>query len=68
MIWNGIIRATRREIDQKNTWRRDLTSEAQKIGKTWGEIKRLAKDRKKIFMESHSGRHMPPLGKSGVSK
>ena len=29
----------------KNTWRRNLTSEAQKIGKTWGEIKKLAKDR-----------------------
>ncbi|VDI73809.1 Hypothetical predicted protein [Mytilus galloprovincialis] len=28
----------------KSTWRRDLTSDLQKIGKTWGEAKKLAKD------------------------
>ncbi|VDI76574.1 Hypothetical predicted protein [Mytilus galloprovincialis] len=31
----------------KSTWRRDLTSDLQKIGKTWGEAKKLAKDRKR---------------------
>ena len=31
----------------KNTWKRDLATETQKIGKTWGEVKTIAKDRKK---------------------
>ncbi|CAC5420894.1 unnamed protein product [Mytilus coruscus] len=29
----------------KTTWHRDLTSGLQKIGKTWGEAKKLAKNR-----------------------
>ena len=59
MPWNGIPRETEKEEDQKtpegqkntrrpkNTRRRDLSHEAQKIGKTWGEMKMVAKDRKK---------------------
>ena len=31
----------------KSTWRKDLTSDLPKIGKTWGEAKKLAKDRKR---------------------
>ncbi|XP_063408979.1 uncharacterized protein LOC134692458 [Mytilus trossulus] len=31
----------------KNTWRRGLTTELSKIGKTWRETKRIAMDRKK---------------------
>ena len=31
----------------KNTWRRDLAAEVQQIGKTWGEMKTLAKDRRR---------------------
>ena len=30
----------------KNTWRRYLNSDLQKIGKNWGEAKKIAKDRK----------------------
>ena len=43
--WNP--QGQRKRGRPKNTWRRDLASEAQKIGKTWGEIKTLSKDRKK---------------------
>ena len=44
----------------KNTWRRDLTPEAQKIGKTWGEIKKLAKDREE-WKATVNGRPMSTL-------
>ena len=43
--WNP--QGNRKKGRPKNTWRRDLSHEAKKIGKTWGEMKMVAKDRKK---------------------
>ena len=44
--WNP--QGNRKRGRPKNTWRRDLSHEAKKIGKTWGELKMDAKDRKKL--------------------
>lgn len=43
----------------------DLASEVQSIGKTWGEVKMLTKDTKKLRAAVVSGRPMPPMGRSG---
>ena len=43
--WNP--QGNRKRGRPKNTLRKDLSHEAQKIGKTWGEMKMVAKDRKK---------------------
>ena len=42
MPWNGIPRET-----EKEEYRKNLSHEAKKIGKTWGELKMVAKDRKR---------------------
>ena len=31
--------------DRKNIWRRGLTLDLRKTGKTWGEVKNIAQDR-----------------------
>ncbi|VDI74470.1 Hypothetical predicted protein [Mytilus galloprovincialis] len=48
-----------------NTWHRDLTTDLKIIGKTWGEIMKLAKDRKRWKANS-----MPyiPMRRSGLSQ
>ncbi|XP_030756948.1 uncharacterized protein LOC115882839 [Sitophilus oryzae] len=41
--WNPEGRGARGR--PRNTWRRTVTSEAQEVGKTWGEIKQTAQNR-----------------------
>ena len=42
MPWNGIPREPEKEEDQKTPFAR-----GKEMGKTWGELKMVAKDRKK---------------------
>jgi hypothetical protein len=50
--WNP--QSTRKRGRPKKTWRRSVMEEAQREGKTWREVKRLAADRSrwKSFMEA----------------
>ena len=43
--WNP--QGQRKRGRPKNTWRRGLTSDLRKIGKTWGETKTIAQDRER---------------------
>ena len=41
--WNP--QGKRKRGRPKNTWRRDLDTDAKKMGYTWGQLERLAQDR-----------------------
>ena len=53
----------------KNTWRRGLSSDLRKIGKTWGEAKAMAQDRRRWKATVVAlCPPPPPLGRSGLSQ
>ena len=43
LTWNP--QGKRKRGRPRNTWRRDLDTDAKKMGKTWGQLERLAQDR-----------------------
>jgi hypothetical protein len=44
-FWIGTHRDNRKEGGAKQTWRRSVHSEALGEGKSWGEVKQLARNR-----------------------